>query len=113
MKARVTIAVILLMGCAAFGYTNLGGGVYRSDGSASNTQAAINAATDGQTVQIPNGTYTWTTSVEISGKAITLTGQSVGGVTKGSWDNLMAKGGVVSFPTRLALRYVCSRPNPA
>jgi hypothetical protein len=30
----------------------------------------------------------------------------------GSWDNLMAKVGVVRS-TRLALRCVCSRPNPA
>jgi len=31
---------------------------------------------------------------------------------KGSWDNLMATVGVVS-PARVALRCVCSRPNPA
>ena len=30
----------------------------------------------------------------------------------GSWDNLMATVGVVS-PARVALRCVCSRPNPA
>jgi parallel beta-helix repeat protein len=64
-----------------FGYTNPGGGLYQSDGSDSDTQAACNAASDGQTVQIPNGTYTWTNGVDISGKAITLEGQSVGGVT--------------------------------
>ena len=75
------LLLILFLAGAAFGYTNLGGGVYQSDGSASDTQAAINAALDGQTVQIPNGTYTWTTGVAISGKAITLTGQSAGGVT--------------------------------
>jgi hypothetical protein len=81
MKAPATIAVILLLAGAAFAYTNLGGGVYQSDGSASDTQAAINVAADGQTVQIPNGTYTWTSGVDISGKAITLRGQSIGGVT--------------------------------
>jgi hypothetical protein len=81
MKAPATILVILLLAGAAFAYTNLGGGVYQSDGSASDTQKAINAAKDGQTVQIPNGTYTWTSGVNISGKAITLRGQSIGGVT--------------------------------
>jgi hypothetical protein len=62
-------------------YTNLGKGVYQSDGTVRDTQAAINAAPTGSTVQIPNGSYTWTAAVTIPGKAIRLTAQSPGGAT--------------------------------
>jgi hypothetical protein len=118
MKTPVTIAVILLLAGAAFGYTNLGGGVYQSDGSASDTQAAINAATDGQTVQIPNGTYTWSSGVNISGKAITLTGQSAGGVTiqNSAQGTLLSAGEATAGNVVIAnLRLVdlSSTPNPS
>jgi hypothetical protein len=46
--------------------------------NASDVQAAINTATEGQTVNIPAGTCTWTTGVTISGKGMTLTGAGSG-----------------------------------
>jgi hypothetical protein len=72
--------LLFLWSSSASGFTNLGNKVYQSDGSAADTQAAINAAADGFTVQIPNGTYSWSSRVTLPGKAITLRGQSVGGV---------------------------------
>jgi hypothetical protein len=49
------------------------------DGSPASVQAAINAAAPGSTVEIANGTYTWTSGVHVD-KAIKLKGQSKGGV---------------------------------
>jgi hypothetical protein len=43
-------------------------------------QAAINQAASGDTVLIPNGLCTWTSSVSISGKGIILRGSSTGAV---------------------------------
>lgn len=78
----MTGAVLLLLfwGASALAYTDLGNKVYQSNGSAVDTQAAINAAADGYTVQIPNGVYSWSTQVSLPGRAITLRGQSIGGV---------------------------------
>jgi hypothetical protein len=51
-----------------------------ADGNAATVQMAINAAPDGATIVIPNGTWTWSTAVRLRSKAITLKGQSAGGV---------------------------------
>ncbi len=72
----------LVLGCfSALGYTTAGTNLLQANGTQSDVQAAINAASDGWTVQIPNGSYTWTSGINISGKGIRLRGQSVGGVT--------------------------------
>lgn len=82
MRFAAGTVFILLLGCfPAFAYTDLGNNVYQSDGSASDTQAAVNAVPEGGTVQIPNGTYTWSGNVTILGKTVHLLGQSAGGVT--------------------------------
>jgi hypothetical protein len=44
----------------------------------SDVQAAINSASEGDTVIIPAGTCTWTSGVTISGKGIAVTGQGSG-----------------------------------
>jgi hypothetical protein len=51
--------------------------VYYSDGSATNVQALINVATDGDTITVPAGTFTLAVNVTIT-KAITLQGSGVG-----------------------------------
>lgn len=48
--------------------------------SSADVQAAINAAANGETVVIPNGSCTWTSGVSISGKGVILQGQSMAGV---------------------------------
>jgi hypothetical protein len=78
---RAAILFFLLGYYPAWGYINLGNGVYQSDGSDLDTQAAVNAASDGNSVIIPNGTYSWANQVSIAGKSIILAGQSKGGVT--------------------------------
>src|SRR5271166_5822485 len=76
-----TISFLLLADLSAFAYTNLGNGVYQSNGSASDTQAAVNAAPAGSTVQIPNGSYDWASTGVVLSKPVKLLGQSLGGVT--------------------------------
>jgi hypothetical protein len=66
--------------CRGMAYNNLGNGVYQSNGSDTDTQAAINAAVDANTVIIPNGTWTSSNGIRIAGKSIHLLGQTKGGV---------------------------------
>jgi hypothetical protein len=49
--------------------------VYQSDGSAADVQAAINRAKDGDTITLPAGTFSWTSTLNIT-KGITLQGQT-------------------------------------
>lgn len=66
--------------------------------NASDVQAAINAATEGQTVAVPAGTCTWTSGVTISGKGITVTGAGSGRIIAISTTQLSAIGtGTQSF----------------
>jgi hypothetical protein len=51
--------------------------VYESDGSAASVQGLHNAVLNGDTITLPSGTFTWTTSVSIS-KWITIKGAGVG-----------------------------------
>ena len=53
--------------------------------NASDVQAAINAATEGQAVSIPAGTCSWTSGVTISGKGITVQGAGSGRII--AYDN--------------------------
>ncbi len=82
MKSIYGAILLSTLSCVtARAFTNLGNNIYQSNGTASDTQAAINAAHPGSTVRIPNGTYSWTSAVTIPGKAIHLTGQSAEGAT--------------------------------
>jgi hypothetical protein len=75
------IAFLSLCCLSAKGYVKLGNNTLQSNGSPGDTQAAINAARPGSTVEIPNGTYSWNSGVTIEGKAIRLRGQSLDSVT--------------------------------
>jgi hypothetical protein len=105
---RITGALALLFfGCfSAKAYTSLGSNLYQSNGSQADTQSALSAASAGSTVQIANGSYTWTSPVTIS-RDVSLKGQSAGGVTitdsydSGNWGgNSMVH---VSNPTPFAV----------
>ena len=49
--------------------------------NAADVQAAVSAASNGDTIVVPSGTCTWTTNVSIKGKAIKVQGASKGSVT--------------------------------
>ena len=80
MPRCVAVASLLFWAAAAFGYSNLGNNTFLTDGSASDTQAAIDAASGGYTVLIPNGTFNWSSAVTIS-KSVTLAAQHSGMAT--------------------------------
>ena len=46
--------------------------------SSANVQGAINSASTGDTVVVPAGNCTWTSTVSVSGKAVTLQGAGIG-----------------------------------
>src|SRR5437762_1910826 len=71
MKSAAAFVIVILSGFSA---PRCGAAIYNSDGSAANVQALANIATDGDTITIPAGWFTWNTTVTVSGKAVTLQG---------------------------------------
>src|SRR5688500_9559682 len=70
VRSGTISAVLCALGCLPLAaYTNLGNNVLLSDGSAADTQAAMNAAGTGYTVQLPAGSFQWTTGVTWSAPA--------------------------------------------
>src|SRR5271166_5060950 len=60
-----TVSFLSLGGFSALAYTS-SGTTFTTNGSASDVQAAVNAAPNGSTVIIPNGSYTWSQQVNIT-----------------------------------------------
>src|ERR1700730_15416597 len=58
-------ALAIVSGQSADGYT-VSGSTYRTNGSSSDVQAAINAAPNGSTILLPAGNFTWSTTVSLS-----------------------------------------------
>jgi hypothetical protein len=75
-----TLLALLALSVSALGFTP-SGKIYKTDGSQSDVQAAVNAAPDNGsiTVQVPDGTYNWTGVLNIT-KAVALAGASATGV---------------------------------
>ena len=70
---KFTLAFVILI-LSSFFAPRCGATVYQSDGSAANVQFIHDTlADDGDTITIPPGSFTWTTTVMIS-KGITLQG---------------------------------------
>ena len=79
-KRSIVIAVITLFtSVSVFAFTTVDATTLQSDGTAPDTQAAINAAASGTTILLPAGTFTWTSGVTISGKPIKVQGAGAGG----------------------------------
>src|ERR1700730_5512629 len=74
------LPVVALLLSPLFGLEAQANTITAASCSVSDVQTAIKAASDGDTVVIPNGSCSWTSGITIS-KQITLQGQSIGGVT--------------------------------
>jgi hypothetical protein len=74
-----------------------------SDGSAADTQAKINSAADGDTVQIPAGSFTWATGVSVAGKGIKLQGAGAGRVIGRSTSSVSIGTGTKTITTQSGL----------
>jgi len=71
--------------------------------SSAAVQAAIDAAVDGDTVVIPNGTCAWTSGVTISGKGIKLRGGGSGRIIARSTSSVTVGAGSKTFATQSGL----------
>src|SRR5271165_2993217 len=60
------ILFILLAPVSMASAFTVSGSKYTTDGSASDVQAAVNAAPNGSTILIPDGSYTWSSQVNIT-----------------------------------------------
>lgn len=74
---KIIYLLFALLSSLAFAYT-VTAEVYYTDGSASDVNAAIDASANGDIIDIPDGAFTWTTTVNTDGKAITIRGQGAG-----------------------------------
>lgn len=104
MKNIASSIVVALVSSSAFAFTDLGNGTYRSDGTAADTQAAINAAADGYTVQLPSGSFTWARGVSVSGKGIHIQGGGSGRIIARSTSIVAVGNGAKAFTTQSGLR---------
>src|SRR5688572_23929455 len=94
----IIFALAGFFGCLpAFAYTTVSSNVLESNGSASDTQAAINAASNGYTVRIPAGSHSWTSGITISGKGIKLSGAGAGRVVARSTSSVAVGNGEKTF----------------
>lgn len=83
----VFISLTIVLTSRSFGAT-----VTAASTSSAAVQAAINAASNGDTVVVPAGSATWSTPVTISGKALTLIGNGIGStvITDGTSSSALA-----------------------
>jgi hypothetical protein len=72
VSAAAAFVILILSGFSA---PHCGATVYYSDGSAASVQALHNAAHDGDTITVPDGTFSWTARLNIT-KGITIRGNT-------------------------------------
>jgi hypothetical protein len=72
------IAISLIAFVSGQGNSIFSATIASTDTSQASLQAAINRASDGDTVMVPTGSSTWTSRVYISKKAITILGAGIG-----------------------------------
>jgi hypothetical protein len=76
MKLPAILAIVLALSLGAPGATVRPHSLYQTNGSETDVQAALNKAKDGDTVEIPAGTFTWTTPV-VANSGVTIRGAGV------------------------------------
>jgi VCBS repeat protein len=72
VSGKILLVMLILSGFCA---PRCGATVHDSNGSEANVQALLNAAHDGDTITLPAGTFSWTSTLNIT-KGITLRGQT-------------------------------------
>ncbi|MBA2678172.1 MAG: hypothetical protein H0U76_07255 [Ktedonobacteraceae bacterium] len=97
-SALIAVPILLWLLCAQL----VIGATYNSNGSNSDVQSKINSASDGDTVTIPSGTFTWTSGVTI-GIGVKLQGQGSGRVIGRSASSITVGNGTKTFVTQSSL----------
>lgn len=67
------ITALILVPSLCFGWSK-DGTTYTTDGSRSDVGSAFTDASNGDRIEIPSGTFTWTNTLSVSGKAVTFAG---------------------------------------
>jgi hypothetical protein len=93
--------IILLLPLCGVGLAY--GTTYSTDGSSLDVQLKIILAVDGDTVTLPAGTFTWTTGVIITGKAITIQGAGSGRIIGRTLTSVAVGTGTNTFTTQAGL----------
>lgn len=79
---RSVISLFVITSCVAFAPLDVEAATFTASGCATSAvQSAINSASHGDTVIVPNGSCSWSSGISINGKAIHLKGESAGGVS--------------------------------
>jgi hypothetical protein len=68
--------LLIILGVSGFHAARCEAGVYHSNGTVANVQALHNIASEGDTITLPAGTFSWTSRLEIT-KGITLKGATI------------------------------------
>lgn len=97
-KTHATILFALLSSCVSALATT-----YSSDGSSSDVQAKINLAANSDIVTLPSGTFTWTSGVTVTGKAIQIQGAGSGRMIGRSLSSVSVGTGSKTFTTQSGL----------
>jgi hypothetical protein len=72
VSGKLLLCILIWSGSSVFG------SIVATDTSQASVQAAVNLASDGDTVMVPAGSSTWTSRVYIGNKAITILGAGMG-----------------------------------
>jgi hypothetical protein len=95
---RVSGIVLLALILGHFFGSHCAGAVYQSDGSAASVQSLHRRASNGDTITLPSGTFTWSTPVTIS-KAIKLQGEGSGRIIGNTKSSVAVGTGTKTFTT--------------
>src|ERR1041384_7840037 len=74
VSGKIVLFILIWTGFPAL---RCGATTYQSDGSVASVQGLQNAVLNGDTITLPAGTFTWSTTLTIN-KAITLQGAGIG-----------------------------------
>ena len=93
MSGNILLFILFLGGVCA---PRCGAAVYHSNGSAANVQALHNLASDGDTITVPAGTFSWTSCLTIT-KGITLQGATT--IVGTSWSPAVTDATIIQDDT--------------
>jgi hypothetical protein len=96
-------ALALVFSGESHAYTVLAPNEYMTDGSRGDVNAALGAATDGATIHIPAGTFSWSSGVVISGKGVHIKGAGSGRIVGRSTSAVTIGTGSKTFTTQTGL----------
>ena len=99
----IVLSSLFLAGPPVFGFTAVTSKITQTDGSISDVQAAINAASNGTAIQLPAGNFTWSTALTINRKAVHLQGAGAGRIVGRSLTSNVIETGSKTFETQAGL----------